>query len=50
MLRLGVLKAPISLGQGVVKNPIQIMQDGAKPNEMILAIRAANQFGSHIAS
>lgn len=50
MLRLGVLKAPISLGEGVVKNPIQIMQDGAKPNEMILAIRAANQFGSHIAS
>lgn len=50
MLRLGVLKAPISLGQGVVKNPIQIMQDGAKPNEMMLAIRAANQFGSHIAS
>ncbi|EDQ2088741.1 hypothetical protein GUQ68_002012 [Salmonella enterica subsp. enterica] len=50
MLRLGVLKAPICLGEGVVKNSIQIMQDGAEPNEMKMAIGAVNQFSSHVAS
>ncbi len=50
MLRLGLLKAPIQLGDGVSKSPIKIMQDGAKPEELQLAIRAAKMFGSHIAS
>ncbi|HBU9459115.1 TPA: DNA-binding protein [Klebsiella pneumoniae] len=50
MLRLDLLKAPIQLGDGVSKSPIKIMQDGAKPEEMQLAIRAAKMFGSHIAS
>jgi len=50
MLRLGLLKAPIQLGNGVSKTPIKIMQDGAKPEELELAIRAAKLFGSHAAS
>lgn len=50
MLRLDLLKAPIQLGDGVSKSPIKIMQDGAKPEEMQLAIRAAKMFGNHIAS
>ncbi len=50
MLRLGVLKAPIQISEEVSKTPIQIMQDGAKPEEMELAIRAARLFGSHVAS
>ncbi|EPD6202521.1 DNA-binding protein [Enterobacter hormaechei] len=50
MLRLDLLKAPIQLGDGVSKTPIKIMQDGAKPEEMELAIRAAKLSGSHIAS
>ncbi|HHL0036055.1 TPA: hypothetical protein ACQZK0_004311 [Enterobacter mori] len=50
MLRLGLMKAPIQLGDGVSKSPIKIMQDGAKPEEMQLAIRAAKMLGSHIAS
>ncbi|HBY8307951.1 TPA: DNA-binding protein [Klebsiella pneumoniae] len=50
MLRLGLLKAPIQLGNGLSKTPIKIMQDGAKPEELELAIRAAKLFGSHAAS
>lgn len=50
MLRLGLLKAPIQLGDGVCKSPIKIMQDAAKPEELELAIRAAKLFGSHVAS
>lgn len=50
MLRLGVLKAPIQISEEVSKTPIQIMQDGAAPEEMELAIRAARLFGSHVAS
>jgi len=50
MLRLGLLKAPIQVDDGVSKSPIQIMQDGAKPEELELAIRSAKLFGSHIAS
>lgn len=50
MLRLGVLKAPIQISEKVSKTPIQIMQDGAAPEEMELAIRAARLFGSHVAS
>lgn len=50
MLRLGVLKAPIQISEEVSKTPIQIMQEGAKPEEMELAIRAARLFGSHVAS
>lgn len=50
MLRLGLLKAPIQLDDGVCKSPIKIMQDGAKPEELELAIRAARLFGSQIAS
>ncbi|MFG0647245.1 DNA-binding protein [Leclercia adecarboxylata] len=50
MLRLDLLKAPIQPGDGVSKSPIKIMQDGAKPEEMQLAIRAAKMLGSHIAS
>ncbi len=50
MLRLGLLKAPIQLCDGVSKSPIKIMQDGAKPEELEVAIRAAKLFGSHIAS
>lgn len=50
MLRLGLLKAPIQLGDGVSKSPIKIMHDGAKPEELELAIRAAKLFGKHIAS
>lgn len=49
-LRLGLLKAPIQLGNGVSKTPIKIMQDGAKPEELELAIRAARLFGSQIAN
>ncbi|MER5005478.1 DNA-binding protein [Atlantibacter hermannii] len=50
MLRLGVLKAPIQLSEGICKTPIQIMQDGAKPEELQWAIRAARLLGSHVAS
>lgn len=51
MLRLGVLKSPIKINnEGLQKTPIQIMQDGAKNSELSLAIRAAKQFGNHIAS
>lgn len=50
MLRLGVLKAPIQISEELSKTPIQIMQDGAKPEELELAIRAARLFGSHVAS
>ena len=50
MLRLDLLKAPIQLGDGVSKTPIKIMQDGAKPEELELAIRAAKLSGSHTAS
>ncbi|WP_337018683.1 DNA-binding protein [Leclercia sp. AS011] len=50
MLRLGVLKAPIQLDGGTSKTPIKIMQDGAKPEELALAIRAAKLFGSQVAS
>jgi len=50
MLRLGVLKAPIQISEELSKTPIQIMQDGAKPEELELAIRAARLFGNHVAS
>ena len=50
MLRLGVLNAPINVGNDVLKTPIQILQDGADPNELKIAIRAASQFGNHIAN
>ncbi|MFK8259641.1 hypothetical protein ACFL9S_17870 [Erwinia sp. AnSW2-5] len=51
MLRLGVLKSPIAVNnEGLQKTPIQIMQDGAKNSELSLAIRAAKQFGNHVAS
>lgn len=50
LLRLGVLKAPIQLGEGVSKTPIQILQDGAKPNELELAIRSARLCGNHAAN
>ncbi|MDQ2127876.1 MULTISPECIES: hypothetical protein [Enterobacteriaceae] len=40
ILRLTLLKTPISIGKGGIKNPIQIMQDGATPDELCLAIRA----------
>lgn len=51
MLRLGVLKSPLVLNsEGLSKTPIQIMLDGAKPEELSLAIRAARLFGSHAAS
>ena len=50
MLRLGVLKAPIQLSEDVTKTPIQIMQDGAKPGELELAIRSAILCGNHTAN
>lgn len=50
MLRLGLLRAPIQIGDGLVKSPIQIMQDGAEQKELDLAIRAARLFGSHVAN
>ncbi len=50
LLRLGVLQAPIQLGEGVSKTPIQIMQDGAKPDELELAIRSARLCGNHAAN
>ena len=50
LLRLGVLKAPLQLGEGVSKTPIQIMQDGAKPDELELAIRSAILCGNHTAN
>ncbi|XYQ56057.1 DNA-binding protein [Pectobacterium carotovorum] len=51
MLRLGMLKSPIEINnEGLQKTPIQIMQDGAKSSELSLAIRAAKQFGNHVAS
>lgn len=51
MLRLGVLKSPIEVNnQGLQKTPIQIMQSGAENRELSLAIRAAKQFGNHVAS
>ncbi len=51
MLRLGVLKSPLVLNsEGLSKTPIQIMLDGAEPEELSLAIRAARLFGSHAAS
>ncbi|HAT1637757.1 TPA: DNA-binding protein [Raoultella planticola] len=50
MLRLGVLKSPIVVNNdGLQKTPIQIMQNGAKNSELSLAIRAAKQFGNHVA-
>lgn len=36
VLRLGLMKAPIQLGNRKSKTPIQIMQDGAKPEELEL--------------
>ena len=51
MLRLGVLKSPIEVNnEGLQKTPIQIMQDGAQKHELSLVIRAAKQFGNHVAS
>lgn len=51
MLRLGVLKSPLVLNsEGLSKTPIQIMLDGADPEELSVAIRAAKLFGSHTAS
>lgn len=51
MLRLGMLKSPLVLNsEGISKTPIQIMLDGADPEELSLAIRAARLFGSHAAS
>ncbi|NMP25437.1 DNA-binding protein [Rahnella sp. SAP-1] len=51
MLWLSVLKSPIEVNsEGLQKTPIQIMQDGAKKSELSLAIRAAKQFGNHVAS
>lgn len=50
LLRLGVLKAPLQLGGGMSKTPIQIMQDGAKPDELELAIRSARLCGNHAAN
>lgn len=51
MLRLGVLKSPLDMNKnGLQKTPIQIMRDGAQKNELSLAIRAAKQFGNHVAS
>lgn len=50
LVRLEVLKVPISLGEEVYKNTIQIMLDGADPIELKLAIRAARQAGNHVAS
>lgn len=50
MLRLGVLKSPIAVNrEGLRKTPIQIMQDGANPQELERAIRAARQFGHQMA-
>ncbi|WP_231600442.1 MULTISPECIES: hypothetical protein [Enterobacteriaceae] len=40
ILHLTLLKTPISIGKGGMKTPIQIMQDGAIPDELSLAIRA----------
>lgn len=51
MLRLGVLKSPLVLNdEGMSKTPIQIMLDGADPEELSVAIRAARLFGNHAAS
>ncbi|MBZ0059597.1 MULTISPECIES: DNA-binding protein [unclassified Leclercia] len=50
LLRFGVLKAPIQLSECVSKTPIQIMQDGAKPEELELAIRSARLCGNHAAN
>lgn len=51
MLRLGLLKSPLDVNKnGLQKTPIQIMQDGAQKNELSLVIRAAKQFGNHVAS
>lgn len=50
MLRLGVLNAPIQLSEDLTKTPIQIMQDGAKPDELELAIRSARLCGNHTAN
>lgn len=51
MLRLGVLKSPLTINsKGLIKTPIQIMLDGADPEELSLAIRAARLFSSHVAS
>jgi len=50
MLRLEVLKTPISLGDGREKTPIEIMKDGADAKELELAIRAASLFGNLVAS
>lgn len=51
MLRLGFLQSPIDVnGTGVMKTPIQIMQDGVNPEELELAKRAANQSGKQLAN
>jgi len=51
MLRLNVLKSPIKVNSECLqKTPIQIMLDGAKKSELILAIRAAKQLGNQVAS
>lgn len=50
VLRLGLMKAPIHFSNGESKTPIQIMQDGAKPEELELVIRSARLLGSHVAS
>ncbi|MFA8091448.1 DNA-binding protein [Klebsiella oxytoca] len=50
MLRLGILKTPIHLDNDVIKTPIQIMLDGAEPNELKLAMRAARLLANHVAN
>ncbi|MDU5453692.1 MAG: DNA-binding protein [Pseudescherichia vulneris] len=51
MLRLQMLKSPLALNkEGISKTPIQIMLDGADPEELSIAIRAARLFGNHAAS
>ena len=51
MLRLGVMKSSIEVNdEGLKKTPIQIFKDGAEKSELLLALRAARQFGKHVAS
>lgn len=51
VLRLNLFRAPIRVNDdGTAKTPIQIMEDGAKPEELFFAKRAARQLEKHVAT
>lgn len=51
VLRLNLFRAPIRVNDdSTAKTPIQIMEDGAKPEELFFAKRAARQLEKHVAT